>query len=217
MQKYQWLSVCLLLLMLLIVITTQSQWLLNNDIQQQLHNLIPTGPSGYITLVLCLALLTSIGLPRQIAAFSCGYSMGYIMGALFATLATTLGCYLTYLFAKKYLSHWAQKKFPQRCLQINHFFSQQLIYKAFIIRILPLGSNFLTNVIAGSCHINAKPYVFGSCLGFIPQMVIFSMAGAGIKVADNSKILLSVLLFVLALIISSLLYFQQRKNLKTLS
>ena len=86
------------------------------------------------------------------------------------------------------------------------FFATHTFSKALVIRLLPAGSNFLTNILAGLANIKTTAYVAGTCLGFIPQMLIFSLLGAGVKVGEQQQILLSVVLLVVALLFGYLLY-----------
>ncbi|MFT4724812.1 MAG: putative membrane protein YdjX (TVP38/TMEM64 family) [Colwellia sp.] len=51
-------------------------------------------------------------------------------------------------------------------------------------------------------------------MGFIPQMLIFSLLGAGIKVGEEQQILLSLSLLVVALIFGYLLYKKEKKRNK---
>ena len=203
----------LIAIIILLVIALPSQLLFNNPaFQQQLSHYIPVGIDGAILLFLLIALLTSIGLPRQIGAFICGYCFDFIFGVMIATLATSLGCWLTFSFANKYLVHFVKRYFAKQQQAIYNFLTEQLFYKAIIIRILPLGSNFLTNLIAGACQLNAKAFIAGSFIGFIPQMVIFSLAGAGIKLASSSHLIASISLFILALLLSYHLYTKQKNH-----
>lgn len=203
----------LIAIIILLIIALPSQLLFNNPaFQQQLSDYLPTGIHGAILLFLLITLLTSIGLPRQIGAFICGYCFDFIFGVMIATLATTLGCWLTFSFANKYLEKLVKRYFAKQQHAIHNFLSEQLFYKAIIIRILPLGSNFLTNLIAGACQLNAKPFIAGSFIGFIPQMVIFSLAGAGIKLDSSSHLIASISLFILALLLSYYLYSKREKH-----
>ena len=52
----------------------------NENLQPLLDRYIPQGYLGYLSALVLLAILTSIGLPRQVAAFSCGYIFGIIYG-----------------------------------------------------------------------------------------------------------------------------------------
>jgi uncharacterized membrane protein YdjX (TVP38/TMEM64 family) len=153
-----------------------------------------------------LTRLTSIGLPRQVAAFSCGYIFGIVYGTLIATLAATLGCMLTLFIAKNYFRKRVLDTYPDKLNAISTFFSKNTFSKAFVIRLVPAGSNFLTNILAGIADIKLIPYVTGTCVGFIPQMLIFSLLGAGVKVGEKQQILLSFCLLIVALIFGYWLY-----------
>jgi uncharacterized membrane protein YdjX (TVP38/TMEM64 family) len=196
-----------------VIMFPQREAFLNIDIHTLITPYLPQGPSGIIILFIVMSLVTAIGFPRQVAAFIAGYSLGFVNGTILITLASTIGCFITLSVSKKYLSHWSRNKYPQLYQKLQSFFIDDIFYKAFIIRILPIGSNFLTNVIAGSCQVNTKPYLLGSCLGFIPQMAIFSLAGSGIQLADNTQLSISITLFIIAFVLSIVLYLhQKRKN-----
>jgi len=66
-----------------------------------------------------------------------------------------------------------QRHYPQPLAKVSLFFSHDTFLKALIIRLLPAGSNFLTNVLAGTARSPFKPYVLGTAIGFLPQMTIF--------------------------------------------
>ncbi|WP_281560842.1 VTT domain-containing protein [Thalassomonas sp. RHCl1] len=162
-------------------------------IEQQV---IPQGPAGMITLFIFLSITTAIGLPRQVAAFVSGYSFGALFGAVLATLAATIGCLLTFSVSRHLLSHRVSAKYPKQISKVSSFIEQQTLAKTIIIRLLPLGSNLMTNILAGVTRVSAKPYVLGSLLGFIPQMLIFSFAGSGVKLADEQQVYVTLGLFL---------------------
>ena len=158
-----------------------------------------------VILFISLAIGTSLGLPRQAAALVAGINCGALLGAIIATLAATLGCCITFNIARYAFSKKISKKYPKQLTKLSLFFSEQTFLKAIIIRLLPIGSNFLTNIIAGVTQVCAKRFVSGSFVGFIPQMVIFSLAGSGIRLGAKNEMIASGLLFCLALLISAYL------------
>lgn len=195
------------------IIVLPSQFIFNDpELQEYLTEMIPSGYLGMIIIFFILGLLTSVALPRQIAAFTCGYSFGFIDGVIIATLATTLGCYLTFITSRKILQSWVVKqKFKQQKYIID-FLNTDLFYKAIIIRILPIGSNFLTNIITGACSVPLKQYLLGSFIGFIPQMIIFSLAGSGTKLGDSTHLIISLILFLMASLIGIWLYKKHKRS-----
>ncbi len=157
-------------------------------------------------LLLTLALATSCGLPRQIAALVAGINLGALWGAIVATIAATLGCMLTLIVARYILSDKITQKYPKQLNKLSEFLKKQTFLKAIVIRLLPLGSNFLTNIIAGVSKVSMKSYVGGSFVGFIPQMAIFALAGSGIRLGEKNELLASALLFIIALALTAYLF-----------
>lgn len=170
---------------------------------------ITSGSSNRLTIAVLALVFTSlltIGLPRQLAAFSAGYCFGTIEGLIFATCCATVACWLTLTLAKHFFADTFSRNYPDKLEKVHHFFAKQTFIKAVIIRFLPFGSNFLTNVLAGIAKSPVKPYVLGSGLGFIPQMYIFALAGSGVKLAAYQQIYVSVALLAVALLLGAILY-----------
>jgi uncharacterized membrane protein YdjX (TVP38/TMEM64 family) len=177
------------------------------------------GSSPYLnTLILFifLSLGTSLGLPRQIAALVAGINLGALFGVIVATLAATLGCLITFNVSRYLLSERITNKYPKQLEKLSNFLSEQTFLKAIVIRILPLGSNFLTNIIAGVSKVSMRAYVSGSFVGFIPQMVIFSLAGSGIRLGAQNELMASGILFIIALLISAYLVKKHKSTKKKL-
>lgn len=183
------------------------------SIQQYLNTLIPNTLLGALTFILLLTPALAIGLPRQIAALSAGFLFGAGFGVLLATISAIVGCLITLLLARKLLSNLVEQQYPEPLAKVSYFFSHHTFIKALIIRLVPAGSNFLTNVLAGTARTPISPFIFGSALGFIPQMTIFSLMGAGLQVNGQQQLMLSLVLLVMALLLSGYLY---RKNIKRL-
>ena len=183
------------------------------SIQHFLATLLPNTLLGALTFILLLTPAMAIGLPRQVAALSAGFLFGASYGMLLATVSAILGCILTLVFARKIFANLVQRHYPQPLAKVSHFFSHDTFLKALIIRLLPAGSNFLTNVLAGTARSPFKPYVLGTAIGFLPQMTIFSLMGAGLKVDGQQQLILSTILFIIALILSHYLYRKARTKL----
>ncbi len=158
-----------------------------------------------LLLFVFLSLATSIGLPRQIAALVAGINLGAFIGVIIATLAATLGCLITFNVARYLLSVRITRKYPSQLAKLSEFLGERTFLKAIVIRILPLGSNFITNIIAGVSKVSMPAYVSGSFVGFIPQMIIFSLAGSGIRLGAQNELIASATLFVIALLITGYL------------
>jgi len=158
-----------------------------------------------LSLFIFLSLATSVGLPRQIAALVAGINLGALIGGIIATLAATLGCLITFTVSRYLLSDKITQKYPDKLAKLSDFLGKQTFLKAIVIRILPLGSNFITNIIAGVSRVSMRAYVSGSFVGFIPQMIIFSLAGSGIRLGAQNELIASGILFIIALLLSAYL------------
>ena len=81
---------------------------------------------------------------------------------------------------------------------------------ALLIRLLPLGSNLVTNLVAGVSSANALGFFAGSVLGYVPQTIIFALLGSGINLDPALRITSSVLLFMLSAALGVYLYRRYR-------
>lgn len=157
---------------------------------------------------LCCFLLPvyASGLPRQLAAFLGGYAFGFVAGVLLATFAATLGCILTFYVAKVIARPIIKKRYLDKIQTINKFLDDRTFTMTIIIRLLPFGSNLITNMVAGVAQINNRQFFLGSFIGYLPQMIIFALVGSGIEVMSVWKISLSIALLLVSSILSGHLY-----------
>ena len=202
-------------LSLILAITVATIFLGNYrvNIQQFLNDLIPNTQLGALTFMLLLTPAMALGLPRQITALSAGFLFGASYGMILATISTILGCILTLMAARLLFTNLVLRHYPKPLAKVSHFFSHNTFLKALIIRLIPAGSNFLTNVLAGTAHTPFRPYILGSALGFMPQMAIFSLMGSGLQVDSQQQLIISVILLLIALLLSSYLYRKTRNNI----
>jgi uncharacterized membrane protein YdjX (TVP38/TMEM64 family) len=84
------------------------------------------------------------------------------------------------------------------------------VVKTIVIRLLPIGNNLVTNLIVGVTAVKARYFIFGSLIGYIPQMAIFALMGKGVVVLSVWKIGLSIVLFIISSALSVRLYRQYK-------
>ena len=135
-----------------------------------------------------------------------GFSLGGIIGALASTLSTLAGCALTFFLVRYTLRESVRKRLGKRLYRLEALLTRKPLLKALMIRLLPVGNNLLTNILAGATQIAAGSFLLGSFLGYLPQMLIFSLVGAGIGLSDHNRIMVSVALFIPATLIGIYLY-----------
>ncbi|WP_203298943.1 TVP38/TMEM64 family protein [Marinobacter sediminum] len=171
------------------------------------------GVPGLIGVALAGALFTGVGAPRQLLAFVLGFALGGIHGTLLSTLAAAVGASGCFFTARWLLRTSLAQRFGQRMRQFEDLFHQQTLLKVLMIRLLPVGSNLATNLVAGCSNIRFTPFLVGSMLGYLPQMLVFALAGAGIGNADHYQLMLSITLFVIASVIGAFLYHSHRAKI----
>ncbi|RDV26764.1 DedA family protein [Alteromonas aestuariivivens] len=147
---------------------------------------------GAMTVLLC------IGLPRQVVGFVCGLWMGTAMGMALATFVSGLACALTYALARFWLSDWIAHRYSRRAESWQRWLTTDTFFKVLVIRLLPVGSNLVTNLLAGSLRVPPVAFVTASVIGYVPQTLIFALAGQGIAISSGGHLVASLVLFALA-------------------
>ncbi|WP_088212772.1 TVP38/TMEM64 family protein [Shewanella sp. Shew256] len=170
------------------------------------HFIADQGIYALAVLLMVGALFTAVGGPRQVIAFVFGFALGGIYGGLFSTLAALLGCVMAFYTARLTIRSSLQRRFGNRLQKFEALILHRTWLKVLMIRLLPVGSNLLTNLFAGATHIPAGGFMFGSVLGYLPQMLIFSFAGAGIGLSDHNQLGISIGLFIISSLIGAYLY-----------
>lgn len=173
------------------------------------------GLKGWLVFISVGGLLAAVGFPRQILAFLGGYAFGVVKGTAVCVLATGLGCLLTFTYARLFGRAFVKRKFPRKIKRIDDFLSENPFSMTLLIRLLPAGSNVATNAAAGVSGVNPIPFVLGSLLGYIPQSVVFALAGSGVELNPEWSIALSVILFIVSGVLGVYLYRKYRHG-KTL-
>jgi uncharacterized membrane protein YdjX (TVP38/TMEM64 family) len=156
------------------------------------------GFTGELLFVGVAMLFTAVGLPRQVICFLAGYAFGLIEGTALAMLGTVLGCVLAFYYARAMGREFVVGRFPGRVRRIDDFLHDNPLSMALLIRLLPLGSNVVTNLAAGVSSVGALPFFTGSAIGYLPQTFVFALVGSGFSVDPEIRIAISVVLFVLS-------------------
>jgi len=137
-------------------------------------------------------------LPRQLVAFMGGYAFGVVQGCLYSTLAAATSCIVVVFFARYFARSFIQIRLKEKMTKLNRFLKQDVLVKSIVVRLMPVGNNLATNLIAGVTQVRVLPFVTGSTIGYLPQMIIFSLMGKGVLVNSGANLIASILLFLLA-------------------
>lgn len=206
-------GICLIILLSVLGFSVQSGGLggvFNQDWVDD--NVRGAGIKGNLIFVFGAGLVIALGLPRQIISFLGGYAFGLLLGTGLALVATSLGCVISFTFARFMGRELVSARFPTRLKKANGFLRYNSFAMALLIRLLPLGSNLVTNLVAGVSSASALGFLAGSVLGYIPQTIIFALLGSGINLDPAFRITSSVLLFVLSAALGVYLYRRYRQG-----
>lgn len=164
------------------------------------------GLNGDLLFLAVGGLATAVGLPRQLIAFLGGYAYGIWAGTLLATLAAGLGCVLTFYYARFLGRSMIAGRYSARIRRLDDFVHDHPFNMTLLIRLLPVGSNLATNLVAGVSSVRALPFFAGSVLGYLPQSLVFALVGGGVQVDNAWRIALAVGLFIASGILGMRLY-----------
>lgn len=156
------------------------------------------GIQGHLLFLLAGAVATAIGLPRQAVAFFSGYAFGIVTGTLLGTLAALFGCAMSFYYARLFGRALVRRLFPQRLQRFDAFVRGAPFVMTLLVRLLPVGSNLATNLVAGVSRIPRLTFFSASFLGYLPQNLVFALAGSGLTVDSTWQIALSIVLFVVS-------------------
>jgi uncharacterized membrane protein YdjX (TVP38/TMEM64 family) len=164
------------------------------------------GATGILIFLAVGSVVVAVGFFRQVVCFLAGYAFGFGAGVAWASLASLIGCMLCFVYARLLGRDLVVHKFGARVAKVDDFLRDHPLSMTVLIRFLPVGSNLLTNLIAGVSSVRPWPFFIGSLLGYLPQTIVFVLLGSGIHVHPALRISLSAVLFVVSTILGTTLY-----------
>ncbi|MDH5287959.1 MAG: VTT domain-containing protein, partial [Betaproteobacteria bacterium] len=168
------------------------------------------GWRGYAAFIAVGTLATALGFPRQVIAFLGGYAFGVLLGTELALAGTVIGCAATFVFARVVVGPSLRERLARRVGRLDEFLGAAPFQMSLVIRLLPVGSNVLTNVFAGIARVRFAPFASGSAVGYLPQTVAFALAGSGVQLGRLLNVGLAGILLVVSALLGIRLYRQHR-------
>ncbi len=165
--------------------------------------------AGFVGVIIFLVtgmLATSVGLPRQLVAFIGGLAYGVVVGLSLSLLAALCGCFLTATVSRRFFADIVNKRFPKPIATLDKFIEQDLFLKVLVLRLQPLGTNLLTNVCIGFTRASIPGFIAASAIGYVPQMLVFTLLGVGVRVDSQAQLMLSIVLLLVSVALGVLLY-----------
>ena len=152
----------------------------HSDDPQWLSSYIANSSPFHLLLILSsFVVLMTMGFPRQAVSFFCGVGFGAVSGGLIALLLTCLSACIAYALARGPLHALATRLLDNKLASIQRTFCQNSFRHVLIVRLFPVGSNLVTNALAGVLKVPFIPFISASLIGFIPQTLLFSLLGSG--------------------------------------
>jgi uncharacterized membrane protein YdjX (TVP38/TMEM64 family) len=168
------------------------------------------GIPGELLYVAVGGMVTAVAVPRHIVSFLGGYAFGLGLGTALALVATEIGCVLVFFYGRVIGRPLVSARLRARVHRIEEFLAANPFSMTLLIRLLPVGNNFATNLAAGVSRVPARPFLSGSLLGYLPQTFVFALAGSGIEMGGSLRVAFAVLFFVVSGAIGIWLYRRYR-------
>ncbi|MFT9147735.1 MAG: VTT domain-containing protein [Acetobacter sp.] len=172
-------------LIMLLVLVAGAVWLRHMPF---LHHMLDStdmarrGVSGHVVFLAGAMLWCAVGLPRQVAGFATGLAYGVWGGLAAITVVSTLGCLGGFFWARWGGRAWAQERLGNRFARIDTLLTQRPFLSILTLRLLPVGSALLLNLLGGLSGVGVWPFVAATVLGALPQNLIAVLLGSGVRV-----------------------------------
>ncbi len=164
------------------------------------------GMTGEMIIFFFSVVFLSFSGPKQAIALVFGYLFSISLGVTLTLLACVIAAMLNYYSARFVFANWLYRRFPKKMVKFNSFASRKPFYKILLLRLFPIGNNVVTNVLSGSVRVPFLAFISASILGYLPQIIIFALMGAGIQSSSNSMIYLSIFFGVISALLTAFLY-----------
>ncbi|WP_375145395.1 TVP38/TMEM64 family protein [Vibrio parahaemolyticus] len=148
------------------------------------------GALGHVVIFTFSVVFLSLSGPKQAIALVFGYLYHVQLGVLITLFACVFGATFNYACARFLIGNWLYRRFPKKMTRFNSFASRKPFYKILLLRLFPIGNNVVT----------------ASLLGYLPQIIIFALMGAGIHSSSNTMIYLSIFFGIVSAVLTGFLY-----------
>ena len=155
------------------------------------------GDHGPVAFVVVASMACAVGVPRQVVAFAGGLAYGFWPGSILALVAEVVACGIDFVVARRVGRRWAERFLARdaarggRVARLERFLVARAFTATLTVRLLPFGSNLAFNLLAGVSTVAAAPFLLASALGFVPQTVVFSLLGGGVRVSEGEQLALA--------------------------
>jgi uncharacterized membrane protein YdjX (TVP38/TMEM64 family) len=180
-----------------------------------LHEHLPgPGEAGPGLFLLLATIACAVGLPRQVVAYAAGLAYGFWSGIALTLVVEVLACVIDFYWARLVARDWARRRMQRmggRLARLDAFLAANPFGATLTLRLLPVGSNIVLNLLAGVSGVAAGPFVLASAIGYVPQTVVFTLLGGGVRVGQGVQLVLGIALFAASALLGLLLMRRHRR------
>jgi uncharacterized membrane protein YdjX (TVP38/TMEM64 family) len=156
--------------------------------------------------------LIAAGLPRQAACFAAGVAFGAIPGLAMALAAQILGAALSFFWARflaqNFVHHFLARRQGGHLVimltKADRLLARAPFLTTLTLRLLPISNNLVLNLFAGASTVRTLPFLTASLIGFLPQSLVFTLAGSGLQISRLLQILLAAALLIVSSVIGTI-------------
>ena len=131
----------------------------------------------YFTVV--SAFLIMLGTPRLLFCALGGLAFGFWAGLFWSILGSLLGSFAAFRAARWGGQAWLIERFGSRRFFKHIIHAEPTFASVVLMRMLPV-SNGLINIGLALSQVNARDFLLGSLVGFLPQGVVAVIVGSGL-------------------------------------
>jgi len=170
------------------------------------------GISGELLFVAVGGFATALAVPRAVVSFLGGYAFGLVQGTLLALLAEAIGCAITFVCARTFARRLVRERMGARVKRVDAFLAANPFSMTLLIRLLPVGNNFATNLAAGVSRVGALPFLLGTLAGYAPKTFVWALAGSGVETGAWMRVAVAALALLLSGALGVWLYRRFRRG-----
>lgn len=172
-------------------------------------------PAMIISMMLLFICVFFPVVPFAVSSGMIGAVFGTIQGAVISLSGSMLGTILLFFITRYGFRAWAQHKIKRYPMvqEYDEYLNRRSFLAILIARLIPVIPSQVVNIVCGLSKVNWAVFIIASAIGKIPNILIFSYAGANLHHNKWLSILMYTFYLVIIFIINFILVY--RKIAKT--
>lgn len=204
--------VVLVVLFFVVAGVVMSRYIKLEGIRQYVHS---HGTWGYVVFLLSSGVLQALGVPRLWISAAAGGFFGAFWGIVFGQFASMVGASLNFYIGRLLLRGPVTRNMPERMKPLYEKFNANGFRWLIYLRLLPISNATVTNLVGGVSSISFGSFFLSSFIGFLPETVIFAMAGSSaVKGSIWQGVSAAVLLVIIVVVERACAKQQKRQDLE---